>query len=250
MAVKTGSLAGRIALVTGCSRGIGYEAARALAAAGAHIVLLARTQGALEELHDEIVDLGGSSTITPLDLRDFDKIDALGPALYERFQKLDILVANAGTLGTLTPLGHVTAQDWQEVIDVNLSANWRLIRTLDPALKQSDAGRAVFITSAAAHLDIAYWGPYSISKAALETMVRIYAAETSSGSIKANLLDPGAVRTAMRAKAFPGEDPLILPEPRDIAPLIVEMASPRFSKSGETVIYDHNYDSTSKTIPS
>ena len=218
-------LKGRIALVTGASRGIGRQAAIALAGAGAHVVISARTQGALEEVDDEIASRGGSATILQLDLRKADRIDQLGPTLYQRWPRLDILVANAGLLGPLSPLPHVTADAWEMVLDVNLNANWRLLRTLDPLLKRSDRGRVILVTSAAADGRHAYWGPYAVSKAGLEAMARTYAAECASTPVRVSLLDPGPVRTHMRAKAFPGEDPMTLTAPEEIAPLFVEIAA-------------------------
>lgn len=169
---------GRIAVVTGASRGIGYFTARALAAEGAHVVAIARTVGGLEELDDEIRAAGGQATLVPVDLTDFDAIDRLGAALYERWKKLDILIGNAGILGGLSPLGHVSPKTWDKVMAINVTANWRLIRSLDPLLRQSDAGRVLFMSSGAAHKCKAYWGPYSVSKAAVEALVRTYAAET------------------------------------------------------------------------
>src|SRR5579883_1706259 len=198
-------LAGRLALITGASRGIGAAVARRFAAEGAHVILVARTVGGLEELDDEIRSAGGNATLVPLDLRDFDKIDQMGAALYQRFGKLDVLVGNAGVLGSLSPTGHVMPKTWQEVMDVNLTANWRLIRSLDPLLRRSEAGRAVFTTCAAAREALPYWGPYAASKAALETMVKIYAGEVEKTPIRVNLVDPGPVRTKLRLQGFPAE---------------------------------------------
>lgn len=229
-------LDGRIALVTGASRGIGHAAALALAAEGAHVILTARTKGGLEEADDEIKSLGGSATLVPLNFAHADKLDALGPNLLQRFDRLDILVANAAMLGPLSPLDHVSAEDWAKVMDVNLTANWRLIRTLDPLLKRSDAGRAVFVSSAAAHKCRAYWGPYSVSKAGLEALVKTYANEIASTSVRANLLDPGATRTGMRASAMPGEDPASLPPATALVPIIVEMCLPAYDSNGALVV--------------
>lgn len=226
-------LAGRLALVTGASRGLGRAVALALARQGAHIVATARTVGALEELDDDIRALGGTTTLLPLDLRKGDKIDQLGPTLFQRWGKLDILVGNAGQLGPLSPLPHITVDAWSTVLDVNLTANWRLIRTLDPLLQRSSAGRAIFVTSGASSGHHAYWGPYAVSKAGLEALVRTYAAELESSSVRANLINPGAVRTQMRAKAFPGENPETLPTPSEIAPLFVELALPDCTANGE-----------------
>lgn len=227
-------LAGRIALVTGASRGIGRAVALALAGAGAHVVLVARTSGALEEIDDEVRAIGGSATLVQLDLRKGDRVDALGPSLYQRWGKLDILVANAGVLGPLSPLAHITDDAWAEVMQVNLNANWRLIRTLDPLLRRSDAGRAIFVSSGAATAKNPYWGPYAVSKAGLEALVKTYAHEISSTSVRANLINPGPIRTAMRAKAFPGEDAKTLATAEEIAPLFVKLAGPQLTANGET----------------
>jgi len=228
---ETGPLAGRIAVVTGASRGIGYHAAKGLAAAGAHVVAVARTVGGLEELDDEIKAGGGTATLVPLDLKDYPGIDRLGAAIYERWGKLDILLGNAGVLGRLSPLGHIPPKVWDEVMAVNVTANWRLIRSLDPLLRQSDAGRALFVSSGAAARCRPYWGPYSVSKAALEALVRTYAGEVQKTPIRVVAIDPGRTRTAMRALAMPGEDPETLPHPAEIVPYIVEMASPGFSRT-------------------
>ncbi len=231
--MTTPRLSGRLALVTGASRGIGRSAALALAREGAHVVLLARTTGALEDVDDEIRGMGGSATLVSLDLRKGDKVDALGPTLYQRWGKLDILVGNAATLGPMSPLGHVTADAWAMTMDINVTANWRLIRTLDPLLRRSDAGRAVFVSSAAARAANAYMGPYAVSKAALEALVKTYATELAETPVKVNLVDPGPVRTAMRAKAFPGEDANRLTDPDELGPLFVALSLPECTSSGE-----------------
>lgn len=231
------TLDGRLALVTGASRGIGRAVAIALAKEGAHVVIAGRTKGALEELDDEIAGIGGKATLLELDLRAGAKLDQLGPTLFQRWGKLDILIGNAGILGPLSPLPHVTEDAWKSVIDINLTANWRLIRTLDPLLQRSDAGRAIFVSSGAASGKYAYWGPYAVSKAGLETLVKTYAQEIQNTNVRANLINPGATRTAMRAKAFPGEDTSTLPTPEDIAPLFVELAQPAFSGNGQIVNY-------------
>jgi len=230
-------LKNRIALITGASRGIGRAVALAYAREGAHVIAMARSTGALEELDDEINGLGGAVTLLRFNLTNGDKIDALGPTILERFGKLDILVGNAGVLGPLSPLGHVSEKDWNEVLNVNLSANWRLLRTLDPLLRKSDAGRAIFVTSGAARNCRAYWGPYSVSKAALEALVKTYAAEVNDTNVRANLVNPGAVATAMRAKAMPGEDPAILPKPEDLAETFVRLALPGCTENGAIVQY-------------
>jgi NAD(P)-dependent dehydrogenase (short-subunit alcohol dehydrogenase family) len=233
-------LSNRIAVVTGASRGIGRAAALALAEAGAHIIALARTQGALEQLDDEIRARGSSATLVPVNLKDFDAIDRLGAAIYERWGKLDILFGNAGILGELAPIAHIDQPVWDEVMAINVTANYRLIRSLDPLLRASDAGRAIFVTSGAAHKCTAYWGVYSVSKAALEALVRTYAAETATTPVKAMLLNPGPLRTAMRRTAMPGEDPLTLKTPEDLAPHVVRLALPAWNQSGK--IYDFTQD--------
>jgi len=228
----------RIALVTGASRGIGRAAALALAVSGAHVIAVARTVGGLEELDDEIRKAGGEgATLVPLDLRDFEALDRLGASIHERWGRLDALFGNAGVLGELSLLSHLAPKVWQEAIDVNVTANWRLIRSLDPLLRASDAGRAVFVTSGAAHMNRPYWGAYGVTKAALEALVLTYAAECASTSVKVNLLSPGPLRTRMRAKAMPGEDPASLEPPEAVAPLILEMLSPSFEQNGETVAF-------------
>jgi NAD(P)-dependent dehydrogenase (short-subunit alcohol dehydrogenase family) len=230
-------LASRIALVTGASRGIGYASARALAKAGAHVVAVARTQGGLEELDDEIRKHGGAATLVPLDLTDFDGIARLGAALHERHGKLDILVGNAGVAGPSSPLGHIELKSWNEVMAVNVSANFQLIRCMEPLLKKSDAGRAVFVTSGAANKASAYLGPYAASKAALETLVRVWAQETAGTPVRVNLFDPGPIRTRMRATVFPGEDPLTLDTPDQAAEFIVPMCAPDWTETGK--FYDY-----------
>ncbi len=225
-------LAGRIALVTGASRGIGRAVALGLAEAGAHVVAMARTVGALEELDDDIRKAGGTATLVDLDLKRTDKLDALGPTLYQRWGRLDILVANAGILGPLSPLGHITSEAWREVIDVNLTANWHLIRALDPLIKKSDAGRAVFVSSGAALARNAYWGPYSVSKAGLEALAKTWARELASTPARVNIVNPGPIRTGMRAKAFPGEDPNSLKTPDDLIPLFLRLIDPSFDETG------------------
>jgi NAD(P)-dependent dehydrogenase (short-subunit alcohol dehydrogenase family) len=229
------NLSGRIALVTGASRGIGRAAAIALASAGAHVILVARTVGGLEEADDEIQKIGGTATLVPMNLRDGDAIDRLGASIFERWGKLDAFLGNAGVLGQLTPLAHLEPKTFQEVMEVNVTANWRLIRSLDPLLRLSDAGRVLFITSGAARKHTPYWGAYSVSKAALESLALTYAAECEGTKIKVNLINPGPMRTAMRKKAMPGEDPNSLPVPDEMAPKIVEMLSPSYDRS-ETVI--------------
>jgi NAD(P)-dependent dehydrogenase (short-subunit alcohol dehydrogenase family) len=220
-------LSGRLAVVTGASRGIGRACAIGLARAGAHVIAVARTQGALESLDDEIkAATGAGATLVPLDLRKGDDIDQLGGAIYQRWGKLDILVSAAGELGVLTPISHLDPPVWDKVMAVNVTANYRLIRSLDPLLRQSDAGRAVFLTSGAARSPQAFWGPYAAAKAALEAMVEAYRDETEITSVRPVLLSPGPMRTAMRAAAFPGEDPATLPAPAEIVPLLIDLVRP------------------------
>jgi NAD(P)-dependent dehydrogenase (short-subunit alcohol dehydrogenase family) len=225
----------KVVLVTGASRGIGYAAAREAAGRGAHVIAVARTIGGLEELDDEIQDLGSASTLVPLDLTDGDAIDRLGAAIFERWGALDGLVANAGMLGTLSPLPHIAPDEFEKVMMVNVTANFRLLRSMDLLLRQSAAGRAVFVSSGAAKNCRPYWGLYSASKAALDALVKTYAGEMDKTSVRANIFYPGAVRTAMRAKAMPGEDPETLPSPALIAPRLIDVVSPSFKLNGKLV---------------
>jgi len=233
----TKPLANRIALVTGASRGIGYATALALAKAGAHVVAVARTQGGLEELDDEIRKDGGAATLVPLSLTDLDGIARLGAALHERHGKLDILVGNAGVAGPSSPLGHIEPKSWQDVFAINVTANFQLVRCMEPLLRQSDAGRAVFITSGAANKANAYLGPYAASKAALETLARAWAQETANTPLRVNLFNPGPTRTRMRATVFPGEDPETLQTPDQVAELILPMCAPEWTETGR--LYDY-----------
>ena len=233
-------LEGRVAVVTGASRGIGRASALALSRAGAHVVAVARTQGGLEELDDGIGAGGGSATLVPLDLKDFEAFDRLAAALAERWGRLDILFGNAGLLGGLAPLGHYGQTVCDDVMAVNVTANWRLIKALDPLLRASEAGRAIFVSSGAAWSCRAYWGPYSVSKAALEALARTYAAETATTPVKVMLVNPGPLRTRMRAAAMPGEDPETLRTPEDLAPHIVRLASPDWAETGK--VYDFPTD--------
>ncbi len=233
----TKSLSSRIALVTGASRGIGYATALALAKAGAHVIAVARTQGGLEELDDAIRGNGGSATLVPLNLTDSEGIARLGAALNERHGKLDILIGNAGVAGTSSPLGHTDPKYWDQVMAVNVTANFQLIRCMEPLLKVSDAGRAVFITSGVATKATAYMGPYAASKAALDTLVRVWANETATTNIRVNLFSPGPIRTRMRAAVMPGEDPMTLDTPEQVADYIVPMCEPRWTETGKLFDY-------------
>ncbi len=227
---------GRVALVTGASRGIGYQIAKQLGERGAHVIALARTVGGLEELDDEIKAAGGQTTLVPLDLTDFDALDRLGAAIFERWKKLDILIGNAGMLGVLSPIGHIGPKDFDKVMAVNVTANWRLIRSLDPLLRQSDAGRALFLTSHQAQTCTAFWGLQSISKAAVESMARTWAHESLKTAMKINLADPGPTRTGLRAKAMPGEAPENLPSPELVAGELLELVKPEVLETGK--LYD------------
>jgi NAD(P)-dependent dehydrogenase (short-subunit alcohol dehydrogenase family) len=227
----------RVALVTGASRGIGRAVARALAGEGWQVIAVARSQKALESLDDEIRAAGGQATLAPLDLKDFDAIDRLGAALYERFGRLDGLAACAGVLGDLTPVAHGRPSMINEVFAVNLIANQRLIRAMDPLLRAAPAARAVFVSSSVAQRPRAYWGAYAASKAGLEALVAAYAAEVAITPIKVNIVNPGPTRTAMRAKAFPGEDPATLPAPEEVAPLFLDLMSPSCVRHGEVVVF-------------
>ncbi len=228
-------LQNRIALVTGASRGIGRAVAEKFATEGAHVLLLARNRKTLEQVDDRIRAAGGKATLIPLDLADGQAVDALGPSLYERFGRLDVLVGNAAILGRLSPLTHVPAELWDKSLAINGTANWRLIRTLDPLLRRSDAGRVIFVTSGVARSGRAYWAPYAVTKAALEALAKTYASETSDSAVKVNLIDPGATATRMRAEAYPGEDQAKLPTPEQAAEAFVSLAMPDFTETGQTV---------------
>ncbi|OYU86788.1 MAG: oxidoreductase [Bradyrhizobiaceae bacterium PARB1] len=230
-------LASRIALVTGASRGIGYATAIALAKAGAHIIAVARTQGGLEELDDAIAAEGGSATLVPLSVTDWDGVARLGAALHERHGKLDILVGNAGVAGPSSPLGHVEPKGWNDTMAVNVNANFQLIRCMEPLLQQSDAGRAVFVTSGTANKASAYRGPYAASKAALEALVRVWANETATTPLRVNLFNPGPIRTHMRAIVMPGEDPETLDTPVQAAEAILPLCLPSWTETGKFVDY-------------
>ncbi|MGA8800376.1 MAG: SDR family NAD(P)-dependent oxidoreductase [Pseudolabrys sp.] len=233
MADNRKPLSDRVALITGASRGIGAATALELAHAGAHVVAVARTVGGLEELDDKIRAAGSSATLVPLDIKDSDGIARLAVALNERYQRLDVLVGNAGILGPLSPLSHVEPKDWDNLIAVNITANWQLIRCMDILLQRSQAGRAVFLTSGVAHTGRAYWGPYAASKSALEALVRTYASESVTTPVRANLFSPGPTRTRMYASAFPGIDPLTLPIAEDVAKAILPLCLADCAETGK-----------------
>ena len=227
--------AGNIALITGASRGIGAAAAVRFAGEGAHLVLAARTVGGLEEVDDAVQAAGGSATLVPVDLRDFSKIDELAARLFERYGRLDVLVGNAAEFGVFSPLGHIDPAIWAEVVDLNLTANWRLIRAMDPLLRAAPAGRAIFVTSGVARGVFPYWGPYAVSKASLEMLVKVYAGEIAKTPVRANLIDPGIVRTRLRARAFPGENPAGLASPDSVTETFLALALPGCARNGELV---------------
>jgi len=237
-------LAGRIALVTGASRGLGAAAALAFAREGAHVIAVARTVGGLEALDDRIRQAGGAATLVPLDVTDGPGIDRLGAALYERFGKLDVLLGNAALLGTLSPIGHIDPATFEQVMAVNVTANWRLIRSLDPLLQRSDAGRAIFVTSGIARRTVPYWSAYAASKAALDTLVGTYAAEVAHTAVRVNLYNPGPMRTGMRKDAFPGENPESLPLPDVHGEALIKLALPSCRMNGEWVAGDVESAST------
>jgi NAD(P)-dependent dehydrogenase (short-subunit alcohol dehydrogenase family) len=233
----TKPLTDRIALLTGATRGIGHALALALARAGAHVVATGRTQGALEELDDAVRAAGSTATLVPLDVRDTPGIYRLAKALDERHQRLDALVGNAAIAGQRSPLDHVDPAAWDEAMAVNVTANWHLIRAMDPLLRRSAAGRAVFMTSGAATNTRAYSGPYSVTKAALNALARTYAAETDSTPVRVNLFNPGPTRTRMRAQVMPGEDPMTLPTPEQVAETILPLCLPNCTETGK--LYDY-----------
>lgn len=235
---KAPDLSGKTALVTGASRGIGYAMGLALARAGAHVLALARTVGGLEELDDDIRRAGGTASLIPLDLADPEAIERLGPALSGRFPKLDILLANAAVLGELTPLTDISEKVWKATLDVNLAANWRLLKALDPLLRASGAGRAVFISSRVGGESARpFWGGYAVSKAALEMLAKIYALESKIAGVRVAIIDPGPMRTKMRAEAMPGEDPQTLPDPAALAPLLYHAVSPDYDGEAERLVF-------------
>ena len=230
-----GVLDGSVALVTGASRGIGAATAVELARLGAHVVITARIQGGLEETDDAVRAVGGAATLLPLDLADGAQIDAIGPSLYQRFGRLDVLVHAAGALGRLTPVSHLQPDDWAEVVAVNLSAAWRLIRTGEPLLRAAEAGRAVFVTDARARAPRAYWGAYGATKAGMEHLVLTWAGELHITRVKVNLFDPGATATRLRGHAFPGEDPTTRRKPADVAPALAALCRPDEVRHGALI---------------
>lgn len=232
------SLDGKLALVTGASRGIGYHCALTLAKAGAHVIAVARTVGGLEELDDEIQAIGGSATLVPLDLLDFDAIDRLGGSIHERWGVLDILVSNAGMLGDLSPLEHIEPKSFDKTLNLNVTSNWRLLCSMSPLLRAADAGRIVFMTAGSAHQCKPFWGPYSATQAALQTLVKTWAAECAKTAMRINLLDPGPMRTALRARAMPGEDPETIAHPSEIASTILKLTDGKVSKNGQVFLHE------------
>ena len=230
-----GILQGRVALVTGASRGIGAATAIELGRLGAHVVLTARTQGGLEETDDAIREAGGSATLLPMDLQDTSSLDKIGPSIYTRFDRLDILVHAAGALGKLTPVSHILDGDWTEAMSVNLAATWRLIRSCAPVLVASDAGRAVFVTDSKARQPGAYWGTYGASKAGMEHLVLTWAAELRDTNLRVNLFDPGVVASRLRGNAMPGENPSTLPQPASVAPALAALCLPAEARHGVIV---------------
>ena len=231
----TGRLDGRVALVTGASRGLGAAVALRYVAEGAHVVILARDVKTLEATDDAIRAKGQSATLVPLDLRQSDQLDQMAAALLQRFGRLDVLASCAGTLGHLAPIGHFEPALWQELIEVNLTANWRLIRALDPLLRLSSGGRAIFATCKAARSFTPFWGAYAASKAALEAMVRTYAGEMAQSTVRANLVDPGPLRTEIRRAAFPFEDPGTVKPPEDATDPFVTLAEASCETNGELI---------------
>jgi NAD(P)-dependent dehydrogenase (short-subunit alcohol dehydrogenase family) len=234
-----GRLQGRIALITGASRGIGRAVALHFAQEGAQLILCARTQGALEELDDDILRLTGDNvTLVPLDLSDFDAIDHMAAAIFERFKRLDVLIGNAGLLTSLKPMVQVKPEDWDQVININLTANYRLLRSFDPLIRASKAGRAIFVSSTVTQGTWPFWGAYAVSKAGLETMIKTYASENKKSNIKANILNPGPTRTTMRPIAYPGEDPDSIKLPEDVTEYFLQLAEASCNLNGEIIQID------------
>jgi NAD(P)-dependent dehydrogenase (short-subunit alcohol dehydrogenase family) len=234
----TKPLSGKVALVTGASRGLGFATALHLAKAGAHVIATARTKGGLEELDDAVKAAGSTATLVPMNITDMEAIDRLGAAIFERHKKLDILIGNAGTLGKLTPVAHIDPKVWDEAMAVNLTSNYRLIRSMDALLQAAPAGRAIFVTSGLAQKCWPYWGSYSVGKAALEALVKTYAAEVATTNLRVNCFSPGATRTKMRATAMPGEDPETLPTAEDVSAQMLDMCMPEFADNGGVWKFD------------
>ncbi|MBX7146049.1 MAG: SDR family NAD(P)-dependent oxidoreductase [Alphaproteobacteria bacterium] len=230
-------LTGKIALITGASKGIGAAVAKEFAKEGAHVILVARTQASLEEVDDAIRALGGTATLVPLDVNDWTALDHLAMTIFERYGYLDILVGNAAILGTLTPITHINPGEWDKVLSTNLTTNYRLLRSFDPLLRAAPFGRVIFVTSTAGSQIYPYWGSYAVSKAGLDMMVKIYAAEVEHTNIKVNLINPGGTRTSMRAKAFPGENPENLTRPEEVAKLFLDLASETCIKHGDVIAW-------------
>jgi NAD(P)-dependent dehydrogenase (short-subunit alcohol dehydrogenase family) len=226
------SLSGKIVLVTGASRGIGYQAALEAGRRGAHVIAVARTVGGLEDLDDEIKAAGGEATLVPLDLREFDAIDRLGKEIFDRWGRLDGFVGNAGIAGTLSPVGHIDPREFEQALALNVTANYRLIRSFDALLRQSEAGRALFISSGIVTASVPFFGTYTSTKMALDGLVRVYAAEMANTKVRVNAFNPGPLRTALRAKAIPGEDPMSLDHPSVVAPKIADMIAPEWTENG------------------
>lgn len=233
--MTTCTLADRVALVTGAGRGLGAACAVELARRGARVVLLARTEGALEEVDDQVRAVGGEATLLPLELANGDALDSVGPSLYARFGRLDILVHAAAALGRLTPAPHIQPKDWDVVLAANLSAAWRLMRTCGPVLEASDAGRAVFVTCERAAVPRAYWGAFGATRAGMEHLALTWAAEAEGTPLRVNLFEAPPMRTRLRAMAYPGEDPASMPAPERFAPLLADLCEPRESRHGQRI---------------
>ncbi len=231
----TGRLKDRIAVITGASRGLGAAIARRFAAEGAHLVLVARTAGGLEEVDDAVRRAGANATLVPLDVTDYPALDRLGASLHQRYGRVDVLIGAAATLGTLTPIGHLDPPVWDRVMAVNVTAHWRLLRSLDPLLRASPSGRAIFVTDRVASEARAYWSAYAVSKSALETLAMLYANEVARTHVRVNLVDPGALRTKLRAEAFPGENPADVPPPESVTETFVALAEAACTRHGELI---------------